>query len=300
MPPRVRLTNETLNCYGTWLVTAGGDISQYLRNPILLYMHRRGTVIGLVEDIKEDGEEITGVLKFDEATELSRQTKQQYECGSLRMVSVGIDIIELSDAPELLKPGQTCMTVTKWKLREVSLVDIGANDDAIVLHKDGQVLELNEGGANCLPRLNINNKSKNKMELTALALLLGLPETATEAQIQARIAELMGAETSLQALRLSAITLAVDAAVKERKITADKKEHFVKIGEQMGLENLQATLDAMSPMVKLSQTINQTGGSSEYKKLSDVPSDQLADLKENEPETYRKLFKAEYGFECEL
>lgn len=138
------------------------------------------------------------------------------------------------------------------------------------------------------------------MELTALALLLGLPETATEAQIQARIAELMGAETSLQALRLSAITLAVDTAVKERKITADKKEHFVKIGEQMGIESLQATLDAMSPMVKLSQSINPAGGSSEYKKLGDVPSDQLADLKENEPETYRKLFKAEYGFDCEL
>ena len=263
-------------------------------------MHRRGTVIGLVEDIKVDGDEITGVLKFDEATELSRQTKQQYECGSLRMVSVGIDIIELSDAPELLKPGQTCMTVTKWKLREVSLVDIGANDDAIVLHKDGQVLELNEGGANCLPRLNINNKSIDKMERNALALLLGLPETATEAQIQARITELMGAETSLQELRRSAITLAVDTVVKERKITADKKEHFVKIGEQMGIESLQATLDAMSPMVKLSQTINQTDVNSEYKKLGDVPSDQLADLKENEPETYRKLFKAEYGFDCEL
>lgn len=265
-------------------------------------MHRRGTVIGLVEDIKVDGEEITGVLKFDEATELSRQTKQQYECGSLRMVSVGIDIIELSDAPELLKPGQTCMTVTKWKLREVSLVDLGANDDAIRLHKDGQMLELNEGGTNCLPRLNNNNNNKSidKMERNALALLLGLPETATEAQIQARITELMGAETSLQELRRSAITLAVDTAVKERKITADKKEHFVKIGEQMGVESLQATLDAMSPMVKLSKTINQTDGGAEYKKLSDVPSDQLADLKENEPETYRKLFKSEYGFDCEL
>ena len=300
MPPRVRLTNETLNCYGTWLVTAGGDISQFLRNPILLYMHRRGTVIGLVEDIKVEGDEITGVLKFDGATDLSRQTKQQYECGSLRMVSVGIDIIELSDAPELLKPGQTCMTVTKWKLREVSLVDLGANDDAIRLHKDGQMLELNEGGESCLPRLNNNNKSTDKMERNALALLLGLPETATEAQIQARITELMGAETSLQELRRSAITLAVDTAVKERKITADKKEHFVKIGEQMGVESLQATLDAMSPMVKLSKTINQTDGGAEYKKLSDVPSDQLADLKENEPETYRKLFKSEYGFDCEL
>ena len=196
MGKRVRLTNERLNCYGSWLVTAGGDIEQFQKNPVLLYMHRRGTVIGLVKDIKVEGAEITGELEFDEATDLSIQLKKQYEKGSIRMVSVGITIIELSDEPALLKPGQTCMTVTKWKLNEVSLVDIGANDDAITLKMDGKVLELGEGGENHLPRLNINHKSENEMELKAIALSLGLPETATEAQVQAKIAELKAAEIS--------------------------------------------------------------------------------------------------------
>lgn len=301
MGKRVRLTNERLNCYGSWLVTAGGDIEQYQRNPVLLYMHRRGTVIGLVKDIKVEGDEITGELEFDEATDLSIQLKKQYEIGSIRMVSVGISIVELSDEPALLKPGQTCMTVTKWKLNEVSLVDIGANDDAITLQMDGKVLELGEGGENHLPRLNINHKSENEMELRTIAQSLGLPETATEAQVQARIAELTAAETSLSEARRSSITLAVDTAIKEKKITADKKEHFVQLGEKMGLESLKTTLDAMSPVQKLSGMINKdNSGASEYKKLSEVPADQLADLRDNEPETYKKLYKAEYGFECEL
>ena len=301
MVKRVRLTNERLNCYGSWLVTAGGDIEQFQKNPILLYMHKRGTVVGQVKNIKVEGDEITAELEFDEATDLSIQLKKQYECGSLRMVSVGITIVELSDDPSLLKPGQTCMTVTKWKLNEVSLVDIGANDDAITLKMDGKVLELGEGGENHLPKLNTNNKSETEMDLKSIALSLGLPETATEAQVQAKIAELKAAEDSMNESRRSSITLAVDTAIKEKKITADKKQHFMDLGEKIGLKDLQATLDAMSPMQRLSSAINKdNGGASEYKKLSEVPADQLMDLRENEPETYKKLYKAEYEIECEL
>lgn len=301
MVKRVRLTNERLNCYGSWLVTAGGDIEQFQKNPILLYMHKRGTVVGQVKNIKVEGDEITGELEFDEATDLSIQLKKQYECGSLRMVSVGISVIELSDDPALLKPGQTCMTVTKWKLNEVSLVDIGANDDAITLKMDGKVLELGEGGENHLPKLNTNNKSETEMDLKSIALSLGLPETATEAQVQAKIAELKAAENSMNESRRSSITLAVDTAIKEKKITADKKQHFMDLGEKIGPKDLQATFDAMSPMQRLSLVIDKgNGGASEYKKLSEVPADQLMDLRENEPETYKKLYRAEYGIECEF
>ena len=45
----------------------------------------------------------------------------------------GIDILELSDQPEHLLQGQTSPTITKSKLYEVSLVDVGSNDDAIAV-----------------------------------------------------------------------------------------------------------------------------------------------------------------------
>ena len=141
MSKRIRLTNERVNSYGFRLLTSGGDLEQYQRNPVFLYMHERGKVIGYLKDLKVENDEVTGEPVFDEATELSRQCKKQFEVGSLRMVSVGVQPIEVSDAKELLLEGQTRPTVTKWKLVEVSLVDIGANDDAIVMQDNGMVIE---------------------------------------------------------------------------------------------------------------------------------------------------------------
>ena len=42
MGKRIRISNETLNCYGTWVRTDGVDLYQYERNPVLLWMHERG------------------------------------------------------------------------------------------------------------------------------------------------------------------------------------------------------------------------------------------------------------------
>ena len=156
---RVRITNDSLNSYGTRVLTAGMDIEQYRRNPVLLYMHERGNVIGYVKDLKAEDGEVTGELMFDEASGLSVRCKKQYEFGSLKMVSAGLDILETSEDPALLVQGQTSPTVTRSKLFEVSLVDIGANDDAIVLQKDGKKITLGRDSECPLPLL-IKNKSK--------------------------------------------------------------------------------------------------------------------------------------------
>ena len=182
---RVRITNDSLNSYGTRVLTAGMNVEQYQRNPVLLYMHERGNVIGYVKDLKVEDGEVTGELMFDEASELSTRCKKQYEFGSLKMVSAGLDILETSEDPELLVQGQTSPTVTKSKLFEVSLVDIGANDDAIVLQKDGKKITLGKDSECPLPMLNNNNQKQ--MEQKQYALQLGLPETATDAEITAKI-----------------------------------------------------------------------------------------------------------------
>lgn len=160
MGKRVRLTNDSLNSYGTRILTAGMDTKQYERNPVLLYMHGRGQVIGMVKNLQCENGELTGELEFDEATELSQRCKKQYEFGSLRMVSVGVDILETSSEQSVLLDGQTRPTITKSKLYEVSVVDIGANDDAIVLKKDGALIELGKDGECALPLLNQINKPK--------------------------------------------------------------------------------------------------------------------------------------------
>lgn len=306
---RVRITNERLNSYGFRVLTSGVDISQYQRNPVLLYMHERGKVIGIMKDLKVENGEITGEPVFDEATELSRQCKKQFEVGSLRMVSAGLEPKETSDAPELLVEGQTRPTLSKSKLVEVSLVDIGANDDAIVMKDDGTRIELGKDGDCMLPLLNNKPNNQETMNLEAIALKLGLAKEADEKAILDKIAELQkdaGDTVTLRrendTLKLAGITTLVDGAIAEKKIGSEKKEQFIELGKKIGAEELKSTFEAMSPKVKLSEMVHgsSVGGTAEWKKLGDVPSDKLIELREKEPETYKRLYKAEYGIECEI
>lgn len=309
---RIRLTDESVNSYGSRIITAGVDLEQYRRNPVLLYMHERGEIIGLLKDLKVEGTEITAEPVFDEASELSRRCKRQYEFGSLRMCSVGIDILEMSEDKTLIAVGQTRPTITRSRLFEVSLVDVGSNDNALVLRsRDGRRISLGQDGENPLPLLINNKKQEKEMDIKTLALQLGLPETADEAAVNAKLSELQAAKADAdkfrkenEELQLAQITAAVEAAVAQKKINEDKKAHFVELGKKVGLESLNATFEAMAPQLKLSQAIGHAEPTqqqpAEYKKLSEVPADKIMQLRSEKPDQYRQLFKAEYGYECEL
>ena len=309
---RVRISNNSLNSYGSRVLTEGMDVRQYCRNPVLLYMHERGNVIGYVKDLKVENDEVTGELMFDEATELSRRCKKQWEFGSLKMVSVGIDIVEESEAPEVIVPGQKYKTITKSKLFEVSVVDVGANDDAIVMRKNGEQITLGKDGKNPLTLLSNKQQDNKQMEQKLLCAQLGLPETADEATILQKINSLKEAETEKKTLAkekaqltLSAITTAVETAITEKRIGEDKKEHFINLGKKIGVEDLKQTFAAMSPMVKLSAVVGHQGGTptrqaKTYQKLSEVPEAELEELRSEDVSEYKRLYKAEYGMECEL
>ena len=314
MGKRVRISNESVNCYGFRVLTAGIDVEQYKRNPVLLYMHERGNVVGYVNDLKVENDEITGELMFDCASEQSERCQKQFEFGSLRMVSAGLEIIETSEDPAMLVPGQTRPTITKSRLFEVSVADVGANDDAIVLEKDGKRIMLSKDGTCGLPLITHNNNQSNKeMEQKVIALQLGLPETATENEINAKLAQLKALQQENETLKAEKQTLAeariaqlVDTAIAEKRLDAQHKEQFVKLGGQIGAEELEKTLQAMKPEVKLSAMLGHQGsapGSASektYTKLSEVPADELVKLRADNVEEYKRLYEAEYGIACEL
>lgn len=317
MGKRVRISNDSLNSYGTRVLTAGMNVEQYQRNPVLLFMHERGEVIGYVKDLRVEDNEVTGELMFDCATELSRQCKKQWEFGSLKMVSAGLDVLELSEDENLLVEGQTSPTITRSKLFEVSLVDIGANDDAIVLCREGRRITLGREGANPLPLLTHNKNIQTKqttthMEQTALALQLGLKPDASEADIVACIASLKAAKEEnaklvkeQDTLRLAAVTAAVDKALGEHRFAPERREEFITLGREIGCERLERLFSAMAPQVKLSQLVHShegkpAGGEKKYTRLGEVPTDVLLKMRSEDRAEYCRLYRAEYGVECEL
>ena len=108
MSKRVRITNESVNSYGFRVLTSGIDLEQYRRNPVLLYMHERGNVIGYIDGLQVENGEVTGELVFDEASELSTRCKKQYEVGSLRMVSI------LRARPDQQSPSASWLRCHLW------------------------------------------------------------------------------------------------------------------------------------------------------------------------------------------
>ena len=156
------------------------------------------------------------------------------------------------------------------------------------------------------------------MDIKMIALALGLTETAGEADVTAKITELKGKDAeavrlaaqvkTLQdendALKLAGITQLVEEAIKEKKIGAEKKEHFVELGKKVGSEELKALFAEMQPAVKLSSVIGHQGGAAapqqptDAKKLSDLTPEQRLELKASDLKKYRAFYKAEYGVEC--
>lgn len=317
MPKETVISNSSLNSYGFRVLTSGIDLTQYQRNPILLWMHSRATwgrtddvlPLGRMENLRVDGDNLIGTPMFDENDEFARKIKAKWESGILKMVSAGLRVIEESDDPAVLVQGQRYATVTKCKLLEVSIVDIGANDDAIVLYDDqDRRINLSQGDNGvCLTPINNQNihLNTNEMELKQIALALGLAESATEQEVLARAGQLCKDAGEVAKLRKAAeeqqneaLAALVDSAVSEGRFAADKRNHFLELGKKVGLKALQETIDLMKPAQRPSTVINPANpGAGGYKKLSDVPADKLEELRSNQPDEYKRLYAAEYGFE---
>ena len=324
MAKEVVINTSAVNSYGSRVITAGLDTTQYEKNPVLLWMHRRYgdncMPIGRIANLRRDGDRLIGTPEFDMDDDFAKKVANKWEKGFLNMCSASVEILETSVDPVDLVPGQTRATVTHGKLLEVSIVDIGSNDDALKLTNGSQLLELKAGEASdVLPLLELsqtdnaennssaqsNNQNKNKMNKETL-LLLGLPEQATDEQVHSAVLAMKAKADTADSLQLANVTAAVDAAIAERRITADKRDHFINLGKTSGFKCLSDTLAMMQPARKPNDVVNLNNdkpadgaaGKAEYKKLSDVPENEVMSLRNDKPDEYARLYEAEYGVKC--
>lgn len=314
------INTSGLNSYGTRVLTPGIDLAQFKRNPVLLYMHTRGfdgksTPIGRVENIRVEGDELRGTPVFDMKDPFAAEIGRKWEENFIRMCSAGLEPIESSTATEYLLPGQSRATVVRSKLVEVSIADIGSNDDALQLYEpSGKILRLASGAdseivpllknahtpaAEPAPKEN-NGNNQTIFSMNKILLTLGLPATATEDDAVNAITKLQGDVARIETLELARIETAVDAAIEARRATADKRDHLIALGKKAGFDALQSTIAMLTPVQKPTQLINPAGGAASgasvelaYSKMSD---EQLRKLEKENPEKFLQLFKEEFGY----
>lgn len=80
----VVISTEAVNSYGTRILTAGIDLVQYQRNPVLLWMHRRSYQdtagpIGRIENLRREGDKLIGTPVFDQNDPFAKQVESKWE-----------------------------------------------------------------------------------------------------------------------------------------------------------------------------------------------------------------------------
>jgi hypothetical protein len=319
---KFRLTNSQLNVDGFRVLTSGGRLDRFMANPICLWMHRRylddrdPLPIGQWKDVKIEGDDIVGEPLLDEKDEFAVRIKNKVDQNIIRMASIGIRIIKISEDPKDLLPGQIRPTVTEWELVEGSLVDIGRNQHALRLYDDNyQELKSEEVFSTLLAELSAEDKKEllpKLQSMKSIALKLGLSESASEAEICTAIETLAAAKnTAIETLadisKKKAEEL-VDVAVGQGKITADKKEHFLKLA----MADFESTFEVLSAMHSQKKPGDLITPSTKHvaetedpkiEKFSDLVKkgrEELEKFKTENLDQYAKLYKAEYGIDLSI
>lgn len=146
------VSDESLNKYGTRVLTDGIDLSEFRENPVLFWNHKRddegifGTSaknhypIGRWENLRvEEGKLIAdAVLDLKDTT--GAKVAQKIRDGFIKAASIGIEVHGMSENPDQLLAGQTRPTITDSKLLEISIVDIPANGNALKLSYEGEIV----------------------------------------------------------------------------------------------------------------------------------------------------------------
>lgn len=320
------INTENVNEYKYRILTGGIDYTQYLRNPVVLYLHNRedfgknkgGEVIGRCVKLAVVDNQLIASIEFDMNDEFSKKIADKVTNGFIRMASMYADVIAASSEPELVKEGQLYETVTKCKLVEISIVPIGGNDDALKLSGKNE----GEVKIKLLKKLNLNKEDMS--EFKTIALALGKPADASETalletiaqvklaketaesqvvELQAKIKETATAEATTlvqKAVRLGLIPETLEASqikafesdfdgqkVILTKLIADKEDTTALNAD--GSKIKEVVLTGKNSVPNESSTDKET-----FDYLQKHDAVKLSKIRSEEPEKYAALAKA-YG-----
>jgi Mu-like prophage I protein len=315
------LSDSSVNVYGFRLLTSGYQLDAFRKNPIGYYMHRRDDGIALKwDELHIEDDCLIGIPVINLSNERGQQICDEAENGFLNAASVGhIVVLEYSTDPEMMLPGQTGPTITKWYNKECSLVDIPGNCNALTNLYDAQENELN------LPDLMTAGHPVTAIRpnlMKDIADALQLPGDASDIQLFDSVQCLIARATTLEAentlLRSDRQELQQQIAamhaqqnkyevaallyrgLEDKKLTVALRNKLAQdyAGNPEGLKELLAAMPAYRSITEhLKRTQPETEAKwlwDDYEK-NDPSGNKLKDLKANDPARYRDLFDKKFA-----
>ena len=317
------LHDETVNTYGFRMLTSGADLTEFRKNPVMLLNHSdRELPVGRWENIRVESGRILADAVFDMEDERGRQLEGKVSSGFVNAASIGAwPPEEISDDESLRYPGQKSGTITRWKVREASIVTIGSNHNALALYdNEGNTVDLTDSRAIIKLFDNTNFKQKKESKMNILKGILNLSDTATDNEVAACVRSVISDRDRLKAenvtlkdhvdrinsaekaKKTTEATALVDAAIKDGRLNASARESSLKLFDT-DFDSARATLAAIPSRKSVTGRIDQASGDSAVG-LSDLQKKdwdtldregKLVMLRDTCPDLYREKFKARFG-----
>lgn len=311
-----KVSTEEVNTYGIIIRTAGGDFRAFLNNPVMLYNHDERCVVGKWENLRVEGTDLLADPVFDLEDEDAAKIAGKVDRDVIRATSISL---RPRKAQEIQLDDRSAIEVTEWELREISIASIPSNRSALrLVDENDQEIVLGETIAlsDIVPtQVGVTPKQTTQtMDLKAMAVVLKLAETATEAEVLTALNAAVGAQTELAEMKKNlasqrkaeAVKLC-DAAIADKRLDATKKEIFLKMADD-NFEFFKTALESIPKPTNLADYAKQGAKQSvsevfnedeEAIKLYDNYDKRglLARLKKDNSEEFKRLFKAKFGKE---
>lgn len=275
----------------------------------MLDSHDETRVIGRWENLRVEGSKLLGDAVFDVADPEAARIAGKVDRGFIRGASMGIMI---NEAESTFADGNKFFTITRWELLEASPVAVPSNKSALRLYaKDGKtLLKADEIQLSLDQLIKPTKTNMDKITLSAeAAKALGISKDPEASELNAAIMELSAkaesnrlakekAEVELNTHRLNLATALVDDAIKAGRITADKKDSFVKLATA-DFQQAKDLLDAI-PAKETFSDKTKTGSNApsrddwNYMRWLKEDPKGLKAMQAGEPERFEKL-KSEYS-----
>ncbi len=315
------LSDSSVNEYGFRLLTSGYQLETFQKNPIGYYMHRREDGIVLKwEDLRIEDDKVLGTPVINLSNGRGGQTCDEAENGFLNAASVGhIVIMEYSTDADLMLPGQTGPTITRWYNKECSLVDIPGNCNALTRLYDAQENEINLMDLNIAApaiktlhqntlkelqdTLQLSDETDEKTLIQAvqgLAIKANVTESENKIlltdkhSLQQQIDELKNAHNRFE------ITTSLDRALEDKKITVELRDKLANdyAANPEGLKALLAAMPAYRSIMEHLKSKQQDKTEAQWQwddyEKNDPAGKKLKELKANDPVKYKELFEKKF------
>lgn len=318
------LHDDSVNTYRFRMLTSGANLEEFQRNPVMFIHHNDYELpIGRWENIRVEGNQILADAIFDEEDEQAMKVKGKVDRDFIRMASIGAWAPEqVSNDPALKLPGQEGPTVTKWTVREASIVAIGANHNAMRMYDRTTGIEIDLSDSDAVLRMmdQITIKTYN---MENLKTILKLQDNASDADVEAAVQTLQqeneslqqandtlaeenrqlkeaaqtAEEQRLQAQKTEAVQL-VDAAVRDGRLHANGKDAFLSLFDT-DFEKAKKILDSIPKVQSLTSQMEQSQVElKDYAAKSWAELDRagvLPMLKDKAPDLYAEKFREAFG-----